>query len=282
MNIVNGDLPASLLVEVEPGLSLEPATAAAYKRMKDAAAQDGVTLAIPRPAGAYRSLFVQKDMRERGWLYNLDPTSSVALAAPGYSTHGLGDRVDVVRGAAGDWAIRNAHRFGFVREFGAADPRHFRFTKPTWAASAVIPIESEEDDMFSDKDRAHLQELVNRRTMLDLIATPDGTVWWCVNRAIRYAIPGSAQLAVYQAHMRGRGLSDEISRKTLDEARAYGAPVFENQIDRIAAAVDAVISDEAILAAATAGSAGEADLAPVIEALKRLPDEFIAKLKAKL
>lgn len=151
-----------------------------------------------------------------------------------------------------------------------------------FAGGGGVPIESEEDDMFSDKDRAHLQELVNRRTMLDLIATPDGTVWWCVNRAIRYAIPSSAQLATYQAHMRGRGLSDQIQRKTLEEARAYGAPVFENQIDRIAAAVDAVVSDEAILAAATAGSAGEADLAPVIEVLKRLPDEFIAKLKSKL
>lgn len=215
MNIVNGDLPASLLVEVEPGLSLEPATAAAYKRMKDAAAQDGVTLAIPRPAGAYRSLFVQKDMRERGWLYNLDPTSSVALAAPGYSTHGLGDRVDIVRGAAGDWAIRNAHRFGFVREFGAADPRHFRFTKPTWAASAVIPIESEEDDM----------------PHFDLIKTPDGTVWWCVNRSTRYAIPNGDALTTYQAFAREfTGSELPIRDKSHAQILAYGAPVYASPI----------------------------------------------------
>lgn len=215
MNVVNGSLPASLLVEVEPGLSLEPATAEAYRRMKAAAAQDGVTLAIPRPAGAYRSLFVQKDMRERGWLYNLDPTSSVALAAPGYSTHGLGDRVDIVRGAAGDWAIRNAHRFGFVREFGAADPRHFRFTKPTWAASAVIPIESEEDDM----------------PHFDLIKTPDGTVWWCVNRATRYAIPNADALATYQAFAREFTGSDlPIRDKTHSQILAYGAPFYASPV----------------------------------------------------
>lgn len=215
MNVVNGSLPASLLVEVEPGLSLEPATAEAYRRMKAAAAQDGVTLAIPRPAGAYRSLFVQKDMRERGWLYNLDPTSSVALAAPGYSTHGLGDRVDIVRGAAGDWAIRNAERFGFVREFGAADPRHFRFTKPTWAASAVIPIESEEDDM----------------PHFDLIKTPDGTVWWCVNRVSRYAIPNGDALTTYQAFAREfTGSELPIRDKSHAQILAYGAPVYASPI----------------------------------------------------
>ena len=239
----NGALPPDRLVEVEPGLSLEPGTAAAYKRMKAAAAQDGVTLAIPRPAGAYRSLFVQKDMRERGWLYNLDPTSSVALAAPGYSTHGLGDRVDIVRGAAGDWAIRNAHRFGFVREFGAADPRHFRFTKPTWAASAVIPIESEEDDM------AHF----------DLIKTPDGTVWWCVNRATRYAIPNGDALATYQAFAREfTGADLPITSKSHAQILAYGAPVYASPI---------VASN---------------DTPTILAAIKAQPAEFIEALKAAL
>lgn len=132
----NGQLPSSHLVEVEIGLHLETATAAAYLRMKAAAARDGVQLAIPRPAGAYRSLFVQQDMHDRPWLYNLDPNSIVPIAAAGSSTHGDGTRVDIVRGTAGDWAIRNAIRFGFVREFGAADPRHFRYTAPSWAAAS--------------------------------------------------------------------------------------------------------------------------------------------------
>ena len=156
----NGEVPSSHLVEVEVGLFLEAATAAAYRKMKAAAAREGVQLAIPRPAGAYRSLFVQQDMHDRPWLYNLDPTSSVALAPPGSSTHGLGTRVDIVRGAAGDWAIRNASRFGFVREFGASDPRHFRYSAPSWASATqpvpTQPIFQEGDDMariIHDKDK---------------------------------------------------------------------------------------------------------------------------------
>lgn len=146
MTITNGEVPLTRLVEVETGLFLETQTAAAYRAMKAAAAADAVTLAIPRPAGAYRSLLVQQDMHDRPWLYNLDPNSSVPIAPAGSSTHGLGDRVDIVRGSAGDWAIANASRFGFVREFGAADPRHFRYLHPTWASVNLLPIESEEDD----------------------------------------------------------------------------------------------------------------------------------------
>lgn len=146
MDIINGEIPLHSLTEVEPGLYLETATAAAYLAMKAAAQRAGITLAIPRPAGAYRSLFVQQDMHDRPWLYNLDPNSSVPIAPAGSSTHGRGDRVDIVRGDAGDWAIANASRFGFIREFGSADPRHFRYQQPTWASLAIQPIESEEDD----------------------------------------------------------------------------------------------------------------------------------------
>lgn len=158
MAFPNGDIPPDRLVEVESGLYLEAGTAAAYKRMKTAAAADGVTLAIPRPAGAYRSLFVQRDMRDRPWLYNLDPTSTVPIAQAGQSTHGLGDRVDIVRGAAGDWAIRNHARFGFVREFGASDPRHFRYQSPTWAATTITPIE--EDDMYTEDAERRLMDRI--------------------------------------------------------------------------------------------------------------------------
>lgn len=147
----NGKLPPEALEEVEKGLFLERATAAAYRRMKADAARDGVTLAIPRPAGAYRSLTMQQDMHDRPWLYNLDPTSTIPIAPAGSSTHGLGTRVDIVRGAAGDWAIRHHAAYGFIREFGSSDPRHFKFTAPTWASGDVTPIE--EDDMYTDADR---------------------------------------------------------------------------------------------------------------------------------
>ena len=52
-----------------------------------------------------------------------------------------------------------------------------------FADGGSTPIDSEEDDM------AHF----------DLIKTPDGTVWWCVNRATRYAIPNGDALTTYQA-----------------------------------------------------------------------------------
>lgn len=272
MTYPNGEVPLSALVEVESGMHLEPGTAAAYRRMKSAASRDGVTLAIPRPAGAYRSLFVQGDMHRRPWLYNLDPTSTVSLAKPGYSTHGLGDRVDIVRGDAGDWAIEHALEFGFVREFGAADPRHFRFLHPTWAdVDDVIPIESEEDDVMT--------------TTLELVKTPDGTVWWCVDRVTRYAIPGGAQLATYEAHLKNLGRPTGIVEKSHAEIKAYGAAVYDNGIARIASAVDAVIADEAIQAAVAAGGVGgsdPADLRPLLEQLGRLPAEVVAELKARL
>lgn len=237
----NGKIPADRLVEVEPGLHLEAATATAYQRMKAAAARDGVTLAIPRPAGAYRSLYVQQDMHDRPWLYNLDPTSTVKIAAAGSSTHGLGDRVDIVRGAAGDWAIRNASWFGFVREFGAADPRHFRYQSPTWAATTVIPIESEEDDV----------------PHFDLIKTPDGTVWWCVNRVARYAIPHVAALSTYQAfHKELTGRDIPIVSK--GDASAYGAPVYAHPI------------------------AASTDTASILAAIRALPAQTIEALKTAL
>lgn len=194
----------SELVQVQGLVMLEPATAEAYLTMKAAAARDGVTIEIPTPAGGYRSLYMQQDMHDRPWAYNLDPASSVALASVGASTHGWGDRVDIVVGEARQWAIEHAHEFGFEREFGAADPGHFQFVGVTPAALAPTPIE---------------EDIVTR----ELIKTPDGTVWYCVNRIHRYPIPSIRQLRTYQAHLRDLGLSDAIVEKSHEDIKAYGA-----------------------------------------------------------
>lgn len=198
----NGDVRA--LVQVQGLITLEPATAAAYLAMKAAAAREGVRVEIPTPAGGYRSLYMQRDMHERPWAYNLDPGSSVQLAPVGYSTHGWGDRVDIIVGEAREWAIANAHKFGFVREFGAADPGHFMFKGLQSAALPTIPIE---------------EDIVTR----ELIKTPDGTVWYCVNRIHRYPIPSVRQLETYQAHLRDLGQSDRIVSKSHEDIKAYGA-----------------------------------------------------------
>ncbi len=134
------------LIPVQGPIELEPATATAYFAMKAAAKSDGVTLEIPTPAGGYRSLYMQRDMHERRWAYNLDPNSSVPLAPVGQSTHGWGDRVDIIVGQAREWAIRNASRFGFVREFGANDPGHFKFIGGDFAGIPTTPIEEDQED----------------------------------------------------------------------------------------------------------------------------------------
>jgi hypothetical protein len=203
---LNGDVRE--LVQVQGLIMLEPATAEAYLRMKAAARLEDVIVEIPTPAGGYRSLYMQRDMHQRPWAYNLDPESSVRLAPPGYSTHGLGDRVDIIVGEARAWAIANARRFGFVREFGANDPGHFRFVGIEPATQLpTIPIAPEEDDDM----------------IRELILTPDGTVWWCVNRVHRYPIPGVKQLQTYQAHLRDLGLPDRIVKKSHEDIKAYGA-----------------------------------------------------------
>lgn len=197
------------LVQVQGPIVLEPATAEAYLSMKAAAAREGVNVEIPTPAGGYRSLYMQRDMHERPWAYNLDPRSSVQLAPVGHSTHGLGDRVDIIVGTARAWAIENARSFGFEREFGDADPGHFRFTgiRPSFTA-APAPFEATPEE-----------DIVIR----ELIKTPDGTVWYCVNRIHRYPIPSVRQLETYQAHLRDLGLSDRIVSKSHEDIKAYGA-----------------------------------------------------------
>lgn len=156
----NGQWPADLLVEVEPGNYLSIGTGRAWIAMKEAAARDGVRLAIADPAGAYRSLYVQRDMRDRPWLYNLNSASKAGLAAPGKSTHGNGDRVDVIGVGSLAWMLRNAARFGFTREFGASDPNHFKHDGRTAITAAATtqstPQKRKKNPMLlyqiSDKD----------------------------------------------------------------------------------------------------------------------------------
>lgn len=141
MDPLNGRMPVDRLVAVQGPIMLERATATAYLAMKAAAKREGITVEIPTPAGGYRSWATQIDMHENPEDYNLDPNSVVSLAPVGYSTHGRGDRVDIIVGDARRWAINNAHHFGFEREFGAADPGHFCFTGTAFAGLDVTPIQ---------------------------------------------------------------------------------------------------------------------------------------------
>lgn len=91
------------------------------------------------------------------------------------------------------------------------DPVNY-FAAPSWAGGDTTPIEEEEDDMS--------------KTTKELIQTPDGTVWYVVDRIQRYAIPSPRQLETYKAHLRDLGMSDAIVRKSAEDVKAYGAPTF--------------------------------------------------------
>lgn len=125
----NGYVPAAALVQVESGLFLERATGAAYLAAK---AASGGVLGIARPGGAYRTWQDQYNMKNGipSYAYwNLNPNSSVGLAAPGYSSHGLGICVDA---HGNSWMLANGERFGFYRPFGDRDPNHWQYRYPTW------------------------------------------------------------------------------------------------------------------------------------------------------
>jgi hypothetical protein len=79
----------------------------------------------------------------------------VSLAAPGNSTHGFGTRVDIgsFSGARAAWVLANCDRFGFTREFGAADPNHFKHNGVTiggvinTSGTSKAPAVEEEETM---------------------------------------------------------------------------------------------------------------------------------------
>lgn len=154
----NGRLTDAELTAVQGG-RLSNTAAAAWNAMVAAAAKDGVSLVIASAEtgnGAYRDFFTQGDMKVRPWLYGLSVYSTVNVAAAGHSTHGMGNAVDIgsfppasntrLYGDAGatrrDWVLKNAHRFGFTRTFGEADPNHFGHdgSRTTVASFEATPI----------------------------------------------------------------------------------------------------------------------------------------------
>lgn len=140
---VNGKLPASALVSVT-GVKVACNTANALKR---AIAGTKTRITIAAPGGGYRSWSYQNAMYLASISgnaalkkkYNLNPNSSVALARPGQSSHGFGTRVDLQFNGSGrptQAQINYMAKFGFTREFGAADPNHFKHNGVT----AIAPL----------------------------------------------------------------------------------------------------------------------------------------------
>lgn len=89
---MNGRIPLSQLVEVQPGKYLEPATAAAFNALDRLSRQRyGIALRIS-DGGAYRTLAEQQQLRDE---WEAGGRQGFPPAVPGYSNHGLGTAVDI-------------------------------------------------------------------------------------------------------------------------------------------------------------------------------------------
>lgn len=132
----NGRLTASELTTVQAGIKLATKTAKRFALLKaEAKKKYGWTIAIAPPGGGYRSFAVQGEMRLASMgntalaaKWHLNPHSSVPLAKAGGSSHGFGTRMDIVGAPLNGTFFALAAKYGFVREFGSADPNHFMDT----------------------------------------------------------------------------------------------------------------------------------------------------------
>jgi hypothetical protein len=125
-----GTYGSSALTNVTDGAKLLNKTARAYNAMRKA----HPAIHLAGQYAGYRSAAVQHGMHIAGSAfgtaaqrakYNLNPHSSVSIADHPNGTHEHGDRVDLV-GLPIDQLVSIARQFGFTREFGAADPNHFK------------------------------------------------------------------------------------------------------------------------------------------------------------
>jgi hypothetical protein len=127
MTYANGRAPESALVMVD-GVHLVPTIAPRVRAFIAYAKTQGHTIHIVA-LGGYCNI-PEQTAREHA----ASAGSTVSVAKPGHSTHGIYDigRVDFV-GANGhsytpaelSWIVGNAGAFGLAREFGANDPNHF-------------------------------------------------------------------------------------------------------------------------------------------------------------
>jgi D-alanyl-D-alanine carboxypeptidase len=125
---------------------LTPAAAAAWRRMKEAAAADGVVIKL---ASAFRSVDRQVEiLREKlAQGASLEAILS-ASAPPGYSEHHTGRAIDITTDgvppfevefeatAAFRWLSANAARFGFVLSFPPGNAHGYQYEPWHWCYEA--------------------------------------------------------------------------------------------------------------------------------------------------
>lgn len=137
MSYPPGEIPASALSTVAPGERLIVGAACALRALFDAAKAHGQHWTLASPGAAYRDAKTQNEMRAGSMgnvalaqKWDLNPNSSVPVAAHPYGTHEHGDRADLLFNGSSnptDSQIAFAEARGWFREFKAADPNHFQW-----------------------------------------------------------------------------------------------------------------------------------------------------------
>jgi nucleoid-associated protein YgaU len=145
----NGRIPDDALTTIAVGERLLTGAATAYRALVAQAAHEHVAIKLaPGVGSAYRDLDIQKaywdaDHGDKAAQKRTNHTpGKVPVAAPGGSSHGWGDRVDLIFDGSSkpnSVHLNLAKRFGFVREFGSADANHFEHDGHTAIHSASAP-----------------------------------------------------------------------------------------------------------------------------------------------
>jgi LysM repeat protein len=136
MSYENGKIPAADLTTVAVGVQLVHGAANAYRALVAAGAHEHISV---KPAPGVGSGYRDIESQELVWAawngdkaaaakVHLNTSSMVKPAAPGGSSHGWGDRIDLLFDGSQDPTAADlnlAKRYGFTREFGSADSNHF-------------------------------------------------------------------------------------------------------------------------------------------------------------
>lgn len=131
-----GTFPASALVTISTGERLLASAAAAFHALVDDGKKHGITIRPASPGAAYRDAKTQDEMRAGSMgnvalaqKWDLNPRSSVPVAAHPNGTHEHGDRIDLLFNGSSSPTqaqIDLAEKHGWHREFGANDENHFQ------------------------------------------------------------------------------------------------------------------------------------------------------------
>jgi len=128
----NGKLSASELVSIGNGLKLEPAAAADYLKMEQAANADGIQFNVTDAYRTYESqdaIFDWDRYKRTG--EKKKKGTDTAAALPGTSNHGWGKAIDVFPTSAQQWIKKNGYKFNWSWYEGKSVGESWHFTWTT-------------------------------------------------------------------------------------------------------------------------------------------------------